>query len=237
MNDDRDDLKRVGDRLHARLTSESPGNAADQICEQFLPLLAAALKRRFTNLNDPHLSETVAIDSILNYLARPARFDPAKASLIAYLYLDASRDLLNHINKPRVQSVPETTAVEMLITADGLEYNPEQRLIAEDSVLVRRMNSFVKHPVDKRLVDLMVEGVRETGEFAQALEVDHLTPAEQTVIVKQNKERGSCPTITGAAIQGKKLLVSGENFDTGAVVLLNGETKRPPTMRLTRLRR
>jgi hypothetical protein len=34
------------------------------------------------------------------------------------------------------------------------------------------------------------------------------------------------PSITGASVEGKKLIVSGENFDPGAVILLNGEEQK-----------
>lgn len=50
-----------------------------------------------------------------------------------------------------------------------------------------------------------------------------LTIAEQTLTVVQ---AGTDPVITSISIAGKHLLVTGENFDSSAVILLNGERQK-----------
>src|ERR671937_448202 len=93
------DLRELGNILHDRLLNKSDNRATAEIAEAFLPLLANALRRKFPHLSDPHQTETAAIDTLMAYFKHPEKFDPAKGSLIGYLYLDACRDLFNLLKR------------------------------------------------------------------------------------------------------------------------------------------
>jgi hypothetical protein len=53
-----------------------------------------------------------------------------------------------------------------------------------------------------------------------------MTIADQVVIVTQDGTTVRGPNITGVVRQGKNLLIIGEHFDSGAVILMNGEPQK-----------
>jgi DNA-directed RNA polymerase specialized sigma24 family protein len=187
MGEERD-FKRLGEELHHRLLAGKDNLVTAEIAELFLPPLAQALTRRFPHLSDPHQTATAAIDSLLAYFAHPEKFDPAKGSLLGYLYLDASRDLLNFLRRLKkvVELHMSLTEYETQAIAPG---NPETLLLAKSSPIVDRALARLDDPTDRELAALMMDGVRETSAFAAALGVANRSLQEQEKIVKRHKDR------------------------------------------------
>ena len=182
------DFKRLGEELHHRLLVREDNLVSAEIAELFLPLLAQALTRRFPHLSDPHQTATVAIDSLLAYFAHPEKFDPAKGSLLGYLYLDASRDLLNFLERRKKVVELHTSLSEYEMQAIEPE-NPETLLLAKSSPLVERALAQLDDPTDRKLAALMMDGVRETSAFSAVLGVANHSQQEQEKIVKRHKDR------------------------------------------------
>ncbi len=180
-------LKDIGFALHARLLVER-GRVAEQISEMFLPLIIRALGRKFPNLNDPHLVETAANDAVMAYLRRPEKFDPAKSSLIAWLYLDARTNLLNLLERQR-RMERRHAEIERTLLSDAGSIDPEWALIEEESPIIRTVRETVTDPQDQLMVALMAEGERETSVYAEALGIEHISAIEQAVVVKRHKDR------------------------------------------------
>jgi protocatechuate 3,4-dioxygenase beta subunit len=67
------------------------------------------------------------------------------------------------------------------------------------------------------ILPITAEGQGYTGTFNIALE---------GVMVVDPPSSGATPTINGASVEGKKLIVTGANFDVGAKIFLNGEKQK-----------
>ncbi len=186
MSDD-DDLESIGLRLHARLL-EGTDRAADEIILHYRPHLIAAISRGFPRLSDPHLVETAANDALLAYLGRPEKFDPARSSLIAYLYMHARSNLID-LFRQQTRIKKNHSEFEDGLTSSDSSIDPERRLIESDSALIRHVRKIVTDPRDREVLSLMAEGERETAVFAEALGLEHLTVVEQAIAVKRHKDR------------------------------------------------
>jgi DNA-directed RNA polymerase specialized sigma24 family protein len=189
-------LREIGETLHRRLLNQSDSSVTASISELFFPLLVKSLKASFHYFSDAHIIETVAEDTLINYLTSPEKFDPAKRSLIGYLYMDAYWDVKNLIEKPKkvVELYPHSSEYE--VNAVKIDNNPEQVLLeretqlqGENSDLVRITRSVIADPVDREVLELMMEGVRETQRFAEVLKLEELPPEKQASIVKKHKDR------------------------------------------------
>jgi Tol biopolymer transport system component/DNA-directed RNA polymerase specialized sigma24 family protein len=181
------DLREAGRRLHARYLAERDG-AANEITEIFLPLLVYALGRRFRHLPDPHLVATVANDALIGYFISPEKFDPEKGSLIGYLYLDAYRNLLNAIRHEKLMA-RRFAALEEDLPQRAEAQTPEDDLIEGESSLLRQLEAIITDPVDWQIVQLMIEGVRDTLAYAEVLGISHLSATVQAATVKRHKDR------------------------------------------------
>lgn len=125
---------------------------------------------------------------MLAYFERPDKFVPAKGSLLGYLYLDAFHDLLNLIKQQEKFVELRPLLPEHEVQAVEAE-NPETRLLTQDSPLVRRALDSVTSPVDRDLLELMLEGVRETAAYSVVLGITDRRPREQAQVVKRHKDR------------------------------------------------
>jgi DNA-directed RNA polymerase specialized sigma24 family protein len=190
------DIKEIGEVLHSRLLDKTDSSVTASISELFFPLLVKSLKASFHYLPDPHVIETIAEDTLIKYLENPEKFDPTKRSLIGYLYMDAYWDLKNLTGKPKkvVELYPHCTEYE--VSSVTTEMDPEKVLLetetqqlSENSYLVRIARLVIIDPVDREVLELMMEGVRDTHQYALVLRLEKLPPEKQAHLVKQHKDR------------------------------------------------
>jgi len=193
---DLDQLNATGERLHRELLG-GDALAFSKIAELFLPPLVGALSRKFHNLSDPHLPNHAVADALLTYLAAPQKFDPTRGKLFTYLWVAAHSDLLNHIEAERKhtsrktnEKVVELRPVHAVNEKEG-EQDPEKELLlAEQSSLIQlKINDIVSDESDRKVVELMLDGVRETAAYAEILAVSDKPSAEQKALVKRAKDR------------------------------------------------
>jgi RNA polymerase sigma-70 factor (ECF subfamily) len=188
-----DVLRALGDALHDRLRRGEDRRVTAEIAEAFLPPLVKALTRKFSTLPDSHQIQMAATDALMAYFRQPEKFDPARSSLIAYLYLIARRDLLNFLDREKKFVALDLAAAEYEVTAaisaDHPADNPEARLLEAASPVVRLMLEKVTDPVDRELVRLMMEGERETSAYAAVLGIEACPLDDQAAIVKKHKDR------------------------------------------------
>jgi hypothetical protein len=190
------DLKGLGLDLHRRLTAGDDPRVSAEVAEAFLLPLVRILRSLFPHVPDPHLIETAAGDAIIHYLKRPEKFDPARGSLLAYLCLDATGDLKNFLHGRRKNVALHEPLAEYLLPADeaanapaNSSGDPEARLLAAESALVRRAFEAVTDPLDRELVELMMDGERRTEAYAEVFGVEGRPPREQAATVKRHKDR------------------------------------------------
>ena len=193
---DLDELNATGERLHRKLLG-GDALAFSKIAELFLTPLVNALGRKFHNLSDPHLPNHAVADALLNYLVAPEKFDPARGKLFTYLWVAAHSDLLNHLEAERKhasrktnEKVVELRPVHTVNKTEG-EQDPEKEvLLAEQASLIQmKINNIISDESDRKVVALMLDGVRETAPYAEILAVSDKPFAEQRALVKRAKDR------------------------------------------------
>jgi RNA polymerase sigma-70 factor (ECF subfamily) len=199
MDADSEDVAARLDKLHKKiLAGEVTANS--ELAEIVLPILTKRLLRIFPAIYDKHLIDTAVTDALLNYFENPAQFQENKKSLLSYLLMSARGDLLNII-RPRKLEVNSSSLNEDVEFGDSsTEENIDGYVaIAEDDVevevLIRmstvypRLNELFPEPKDRELVTMMMNGIRETEEYAKVLGIEHLSSSQQRDIVKRHKDR------------------------------------------------
>lgn len=185
--------------LHPRILAGDL-TAPSELAELVLPVLTDSLSKRYPAIFDPHLVDSAVTDALLNYFGRPDRYKPEKTSLISYLLMSANGDLLNSLELKSVERKSMQIAedvelrdryaeipVESSIVADTL--NVEEAVLARLSPLDSRIKEIFSDPRDQELADMLLQGIRDTEEYAKVLRIDHLAPAQQQAIVKRHKDR------------------------------------------------
>jgi RNA polymerase sigma-70 factor, ECF subfamily len=188
------DLDRERD-LHRRLLAGDPV-APSELAETYLERLVARLRPRFWWL-DPHLVESAAGDSIMNLAEHPERYDPERAGLLAYLYMDAAGDLLN-VYKSGQRSAGREVPLEAVelgrrarkLSREEIDDPLEQLLRAEGTDPGWFKATYAELDERERaVVDLMIDGERSTVACARVIGVEHLPRDEQEREVKRWKDR------------------------------------------------
>ncbi len=187
------DLKETGERLHGLLLEGASLTVTSRIAELFLPELLKRLQRAFPNVGDRHLIATCAEDALMEYLARPEKFDPSRGALLTYLRLLARSRLLNELKKPagRQEVVAVEEAETVYESGGAQDWDDCTRLCESESArrIEERLREIITDPADWRVLELMLEGVRETDAYAEVLEVTDKPAEEQRRVVKQRKDR------------------------------------------------
>lgn len=189
-------LKDLGAALHARLLAGDDPGVTAEISESFFPILCADLKLKFSRLPDQHQLLTVAGDALLSYFDNPNKFDPAKGTLLGYLYRDAYWNVIDKLRVPEKSVELDPTDPEHITRAAGSGGDPEAQLLNEEAMrlgasspAMKRMFAVVTDPVDRRLVELMMDRVRETEAYAEVLGIQHLAAEDQAKTVRRHKDR------------------------------------------------
>lgn len=184
-------------QIHQRLLDGDPVASSD-LAEAYLPMLIERLRRRWPWLRDETRLYDAAADVLLAYAQHPARYDPAKASLLAYLTLAAHRDLQNALERDgrRGQSTVSLEdvvegALNRNVAVSGSSNDPADVIVetlaaAELACWIREI---LPNALDRQLFQLMVEGERQTAAYSAVLGIEGLDVAEQRRIVKQHKDR------------------------------------------------
>ena len=82
---------------HERILQDDM-TAFAELSEYALPHLIGFLQHQFPE-QDAHHQEMVAIDTLMAYHFQPAKYNPEKLGLFAYLRMAARGDMLNAIDK------------------------------------------------------------------------------------------------------------------------------------------
>jgi hypothetical protein len=166
--------------------------APAEFCERYLPRLLADLRWVPPGVRDEHLITDVAIQTTLNFVRNPARYDPARLGLIAYLRMDAAGDIRNLLKSER-QRAARLAPLEAVELGSAARKDIEETRDLPDGVtedlLVRLIHERLPDPRDREAVALMLDGVRETAVYARVFGITHLPTDEQRKEVKRRKDR------------------------------------------------
>lgn len=143
-----------------------------------------------------------ATEAVLNYSENPSTFDPEKLGLFGYLKMSANRDLLNALDKEKRRRTSESSAASRVVElgpGGGKELerdedierieNRSQQDEERSREVMAKVYEALPDPKDRRMLELILDGVRETEPYAEILSIRDRDEAEQRHIVKQNKDR------------------------------------------------
>lgn len=188
------DRKRLGEFLHQRLLSGTDPKVTEEIAEIFFPPLIKSLAGEFARLQDADLIDSAAADALLHLFDHPERFDPARADLLTYLRVRARSRLLDSLRqqkraKNKTVELGDATTV-FKVTGRG-ESDTEAEIASREfqAGVMEQLRRVFTDPYDLSVVALMIEGVRETEAFAEALNIADRPADEQQRLVKQAKDR------------------------------------------------
>ena len=190
-----DDLKELGERLHRLLLQQASPIITARIAEVFLPELLKHLPRLFPTVSDQHLIASCAADALLAYLNHPERFDSARGSLLTYLGWLARSRVLHELKRKKSSEQQEVVAVDeaeaVYGVAAGTDWDESVRLSERETEqrIAAKLRPLITDLTDQQILELMLEGVRETSAYAALLGITEQPPDEQRRIVKQHKDR------------------------------------------------
>lgn len=178
--------------LHARLMACDPVAPAE-LAERYLDDLARWANRLY-GYQDAHLVQTCAIDAVLELVQHAERYDPTQSSLAAYLRMSVRGDILNALSSERRRH-RHLDAVEVSERARNLpdEHSPDPaELVVNSDTLSEELRALLDetfNAIERRVVQLMMEGERRTAVYAGILGLTELSDTERARTVKQVKDR------------------------------------------------
>lgn len=161
-------------------------DTAGAFAELVLRPLEADLVRQFPGVHPDQLTDAVDT-AVLALVRNPAAYDPARGPLPGFLRMAARRDLANLLRaegRHHRGRIP-WEAVELGRPAGN--DTPEADSLADHPELVAAVDGL--DDADRRVLELMRDGERDTPVFAAALGIADRPPGEQAAAVKRAKDR------------------------------------------------
>ena len=176
--------------LYQRLLAGDP-TAPAELAEAVMPSLHRMLQRKFADV-DPELIADAVTDAVMALILRPDAYDPHRGGFEGYLLMSAQGDLLNSLARQRRRSQRE-------VSVDSVEHlAPDPETQMEDSIgsgddtgdlVPDTVFHLLPGPIDRQVLQLMMDGERRTHVFARVLQVSDRPESEQRRIVKRHKDR------------------------------------------------
>lgn len=199
MDVDSEDVTVRLNELHKKiLVGDVTANS--EMAEIVLPILTKRLARIFPAIFDDDLIDTAVTDALLSYIENPAQFQEKKKSLLSYLLMSARGDLLNTMKPSKLDEnsaqlyedvefgdsfTEESIEGHVAFANVDVEVEVENRMSSVHS----RINELFPEQKDREFVVMMMNGVRDTEEFAKVLGIEQLNSSQQRDIVKRHKDR------------------------------------------------
>lgn len=180
--------------IHQRLLKKDP-IAPSELVENYIKPLVLTLGRQFPNLDDPHFVHDAAVDALLNYAQHPERFNPEKGTLSSYLLMSARGDLMNRLKSEGRRRQREVHIKDVELQPDLWNISLEERgnielpLGLSMADIESQVEEIITDPIDRKLLELMLDGERQTRCYAEVLGITHLRMDEQRRQVKRAKDR------------------------------------------------
>lgn len=177
-------------QFHQRLCTRSDPIAFAELADWLYRELVQGVRQRAGYAADPILVEEAVGQALLDYRDKPERYDPHRMGLQGYLVMSAYRDFQNaRAREERVQlhqvslfdpSLQEDERVESL-------ENLEEQLDVEELWTI--IDNTFPDPVERDIVELIVNHVRSPEPYIQLLQIEHVTGDEQLRQVRLAKYR------------------------------------------------
>jgi RNA polymerase sigma-70 factor, ECF subfamily len=176
--------------IHGRLLAGDP-TASAELVDRLIDPLSEQLGKRYAKLSVPELLADAVADALIGYIRNPIQFDGKKRGLFGFLLMSADGDLKNALAKLKRRNQKEISLDD--VEVDRLGGNnaiDDSSLVAMESQKVaERLDNIFKDKCDRKLVSLIILGVRSTAEFVEILDLHDLSIQEQRRAVKRHKDR------------------------------------------------
>lgn len=182
--------------LHKRLLAKDE-TASSELINTYLTSLVKKIsqfaKYQSVQKSNPEIIWDSVCEALFNYIRNPMFYNPGKASLEKFLLMSADGDLKNAIAKEaRHQRRKEnfSTNVELsVLRGNNIKEGKsvDQNLL--DDELWRYIKTILTTDVDRALVRLILDGERQTEQYAKVLKISSLSLEEQRKEVKKAKDR------------------------------------------------
>ncbi len=184
-------------QLHQRVLDGEVTPFAE-LCEQALPHLLTFVQSHFPQI-DSHLQESTVIDCLLDYQAHPEQYDSTQLGLFSYLRMAVRGDILNAIDSQmrqqrRLEDIADPQVQQRIPVANpAVDTGPLDDWLQTHTSLPRqdvlRILYSELDEADRPLLLLMLDGVRDSTEFAQAMGIADQDLIIQRQAVKRAKDR------------------------------------------------
>lgn len=178
--------------FHRRILARDDPVAFAQLAEcLYVPLLQDVQQRAAGSHADPALVEEAVGQALLNYHDTPTKYDPERASLHSYLAMVAYRDFQNTLAKElrvRAHHVPlsDCEGAASLEATEPAEIIVSQMQAAEIWQFVQEL---FRDPIERRIVTLIINGVRAPEPYAQILGIGDMPEEKQIEQIRLVKYR------------------------------------------------
>lgn len=184
-----------GFAFHRRLLDANDLAVSNDLCERYLDPLCDWLAGRFRSAHADDCC-TAAIDALMTHVKDPAKYDPAKLDLGAYLHMAAGRDLSNLRRKEARHQrlrVADFRVEESRLVGNYLQEEPSIVLLRREAqASARRIVGAVRAECsepERAVLELLIDGERASMRYAVALGVEQLPKKEMRHEVKKVKDR------------------------------------------------
>lgn len=165
--------------------------AVDQLATQLLSALQRRLRRRFPRAPDDSIVNAVE-DALLDYAARPARFDPSRGvPLEAYILRASTCNLVDDLRAEHRRRARESRYASSVLfdsRSPGLrEFEPRYDQQTLDTEL--DFSAMAANDSEASALRLWLGGEKRWPRLAEALGARELPPDQQRAEVKRFKDR------------------------------------------------
>lgn len=199
--------------LHERMLAGGP-TPLGEVARLVLEPLTAKLRQEFGRVDDQLLEDGVA-DALLEYGKNPSQANAtAGAGVMRFLVMRSKSRVIDAMRKNRRRDIAEAgyahelnpsaergrgNLVELRRAsaehgAEGLSASisvppPDVEERLEREVQVEEVLAGAKSDLDRRLLEMMLAGVRETAQYARVLGIEEEPVEAQEATVKRHKDR------------------------------------------------
>lgn len=167
-------------QFHQRLCARGDPTAFAELAEWLYDALVQDVHKRAGFQADPILIEEAVGEALLNYHDKPERFDPGRMGLHGYLAMSAYRDFQNAWATENRMQARQVSLFDPALQEHGPGEslgNLDERIQVEELWAI--IDETFPDPVERGIVELIVNHVRSTEPYIQLMRLGDLPGDEQ----------------------------------------------------------
>ncbi|MGL4647767.1 MAG: hypothetical protein ACRC1H_00055 [Caldilineaceae bacterium] len=199
--------------LHERAL-EQDVTAISELAHLLVPWMQEGVKRQWPRAEEADVV-TAVTDAFMAYRHRPEIYQPDKGPMVRFMVMAAVGDLRNLYDKQkrydkRFPGFPQSVANDGDEQENEVESGVDEDmtdlmiLMSRNAELEANIIGLFPDPIDRQVLDLIVQSVRQFEIYAMVMQIEHLPIDEQRKRVKRARDR-----IRIAAIRHRNELLLG----------------------------